>query len=307
MSTNKNTNTQNNNNNQKVIVNISSSSLHEHHKRKPISKPKSNESNESQNDTAQPMQQITNHHIYYPEQSLITNTPHTPIPAYMQSAITNRDIALTSLINSVVKQTLHHQMREEYAAQSVPNVAKETPQADENAAAPEVAPASTQPSETLTQPSETPSHSSSGEASPPSPLHNNPLFQEKEVSTPSSDYKNPLFENVKEQSPTHSSPGLYLPFLPENSPFMENNTNTPHQENNSDFEINFIKEHQDNYINASGKYKKQLKNELYEIAAKHNINILHPTGTSKYPKTIYQEIFAKMKKEILAKMKINKA
>lgn len=289
--TNNNHTTQNNNNNQKVVVNINTSTLHEHHKRKPRRKQNPNESQEAD---APVQQQVSNNHIYYPEQSLITNGEHTPIPPYMQSAITNRDMFLTSQKTAQMVIDMHNFLKNEYTNRSVPG----------GVPLPE---ASTPSSETST-PSETPSV---GGASPPSPVHNNPLFEEKEqyattpvsqeVSTPSSDYKNPLFENIKEPSPTQS-PGPYLPFLPENSPLMENNTNTPHQETNSDFGIEFIESHQQSYNNASGNYKKQLKKELYEIAAKHNINILHPTGTSKYPKTIYQEIIAK-----LVKMKKNKA
>lgn len=204
MTTNKNTNTQNNNNNQRVIVNINTSSLHEHHKRKPISKPK--EKQGGGGGGGEPVQQqVSNHNIYYPEQSLITNTPHTPIPPYMQTAVTNRDMAMTSLKNSMMTQTEHQAMRDAFTTMSVPGGVPLP------------------------------------EASTPSSIHTNPLFEEDEEHTTSPkaesstitqhqetpksspDYHNPLFEIDEELSPTHSenSAQPYLPFLPENSPLVE--------------------------------------------------------------------------------------
>lgn len=284
MTTNKNTNTQSNNNNQRVVVNINTSTLHEHHKRKPRQKQKPNENQES----SEPVQQqISNNHIYYPEQSLITNGQHTPIPPYMQSAITNRDMFLTSQKTAQMVTDMHNLLKNEYTNRSVPGGIP-------------LAQASTPSSETSTPSSD---QLSIGEASTPSSMHNNPLFRENELyeTTPNqetpkpvSDITDKMKQSTKEASPTHSA-GPYLPFLPENSPLMENNTNTPHQDTNSDFGLQYLKSHQKRYNVASGRYKKELKNELIELALKHEVDIHHPKGTSKYARTIYKEIEAKMK------------
>lgn len=269
MTVNSNKNTQSNNNNQKVVVNINTSTLHEHHKRKPRRKQKPNESQEANEPVQQ--QQVSNNHIYYPEQSLITNGQHTPIPPYMQSAITNRDMALTSLQNSAMSHNEHQSMRGGFSVLSIPGAVP----------------------------------SSIPQASTPSSFHNNPLFREneqydttpeQETPKPLSDITGRMKQSTKEASPTHSA-GPYLPFLPENSPLMENNANTPQQETDSDFGINYIKSHQKRYNVASGRYKTQLREELNELATKHKVDVYHPKGTRKYPKTIYQEILAKMEQK----------
>ena len=116
MPTNNNENTQHNVNNSRVIVNVSTSSLHEHHKRKSH---KAQEAKEAAVARPAPTQ-VGVHNVYYPQQSLITNTPHVPIPSYFQSALTNRDLALHNLNAAAMAEDEHRNMRNAYVYGDIP-------------------------------------------------------------------------------------------------------------------------------------------------------------------------------------------
>jgi hypothetical protein len=260
---NNNKNTQNNNN-QKVIVNINSSTLHEHHKRKKRpSKPR------KEPEETSPVNQQVSSNIYYPQTSMITNSPHAPIPDYFQTALTNRDLAVSSLQSSAMAHDHHHAMRQAYAVGAVPGgvgVREATPpaQADEPIA-PEIQPeeqAVPQPHE-----DELNSTSASSASSASHSSFHNPLY---EVGNSPADV--PLPDNMSLES--GGSPRS-------NDTVRSNDIESPHHSDTQHSPARTLEDLYLQYREATNpRAKQRYALDISNHVGNHDINIYHPTINS---------------------------